>query len=138
MPALTGIVETALYVDDMNRASKFYEEILGLRRIGGDADRLHAYGVASRDVLLLFKRGATAQPVQTPIGVIPAHDGTGQNHFALAIAANELPAWEQHLAAHGIEIESRIHWPLGGTSIYFRDPDGNLAELATPGMWSIY
>lgn len=138
MPTLTGIIETALYVDDMERASKFYEDILGLRRIGGEADRLHAYSVANRSVLLLFKRGATAQPIETPIGVIPGHDGAGQNHFALAIPAAELPAWEKHLAGHSVAVESRVHWPRGGTSIYFRDPDGHLVELATPGMWPIY
>jgi len=138
MPALTGIIETALYVDDIERASKFYEEILGLRCIGSDRNRLRAYSVSDRNVLLLFKRGATALPVETPIGLIPPHDGTGQNHFAFAVAAAELPAWERHLTEHGIAIESRIHWPLGGTSIYFRDPDGHLGELATPGMWSIY
>jgi catechol 2,3-dioxygenase-like lactoylglutathione lyase family enzyme len=137
MPALGGIIETALYVEDMDRASQFYENILGLRRIAGD-DRLRAYSVADRDVLLLFKRGATAQPVRIPAGLIPPHDGSGQNHFALAISATELGAWEKQLSGHSIEIESRVHWPLGGTSIYFRDPDGNLLELATPGMWSIY
>jgi len=138
MPALTGIIETALYVEDMDRAAKFYEAVLGLRCIGGDAGRLRAYSVADRGVLLLFKRGATADAVQSPLGLIPGHDGTGQNHFAFAVAAAELPSWQQHLAAHGIAIESRVHWPRGGISIYFRDPDGNLAELATPGLWSIY
>ncbi|HXN95322.1 MAG TPA: VOC family protein [Candidatus Acidoferrales bacterium] len=138
MPTLNGIIETALYVEDTDRASKFYEDILGLRRIAGEEDRLRAYSVADRDVLLLFKRGATAQPIRIPAGLIPPHDGSGQNHFAMAISANELAAWEKHLAAHSIEIESRVYWPLGGTSIYFRDPDGNLLELATPGMWSIY
>jgi catechol 2,3-dioxygenase-like lactoylglutathione lyase family enzyme len=138
MPALTGIIETGLYVDDADRASRFYEDILGLRRIFSEEDRLRAYSVADRNVLLLFKRGATTQPIRIPAGLIPPHDGSGQNHFALAISANELPAWEEHLAAHSIEIESRVHWPLGGTSIYFRDPDGHLVELATPGMWSIY
>lgn len=138
MPALTGIIETALYVDDVNRASKFYEEVLGLRQIGGDAERLRAYSVADRDVLLLFKRGATTQAVETPLGIIPPHDGTGQNHFALAIVASELASWEQHLEERGIAIESRVHWPRGGISIYFRDPDGHLVELATPGMWPIY
>jgi catechol 2,3-dioxygenase-like lactoylglutathione lyase family enzyme len=137
MPALAGIIETALYVEDIERASQFYENILGLRRIAGD-DRLRAYSVADRDVLLLFKRGATAQPIRIPAGLIPPHDGNGQNHFALAIPATELSAWEKQLSDHSIEIESRVHWPLGGTSIYFRDPDRNLLELATPGMWSIY
>lgn len=137
MPALTGVVETAIYVEDIDRASKFYEEVLELRRIAGD-ERFRAYSVADRDVLLLFKRGATAQPVQTPSGVIPPHDGAGQNHFALAIPAAELPAWEKQLAAHRVALESRVTWPRGGTSIYFRDPDGNLLELATPGMWPVY
>jgi catechol 2,3-dioxygenase-like lactoylglutathione lyase family enzyme len=31
-----------------------------------------------------------------------------------------------------------MEWPRGGTSLYFRDPDGHLVELATPGLWSIY
>jgi catechol-2,3-dioxygenase len=53
MPALTGIVETAIYVEDVDGASKFYEEILGLSKIAGD-DRFRAYSVADRDVLLLF------------------------------------------------------------------------------------
>ena len=138
MPALTGIIETALYVDDVYRASTFYEEVLGLRQIGGDAERLRAYSVADRDVLLLFKRGATTQAIETPTGIIPPHDGTGQNHFAFAIAASDLASWEKHLQRCRIAIESRVAWPRGGTSIYFRDPDGNLVELATPGMWPIY
>jgi catechol 2,3-dioxygenase-like lactoylglutathione lyase family enzyme len=137
MPLLSGVVETCLYVEDMDRASSFYERVLGLRRIAGD-DRIRAYSVADKDVLLLFKRGATAQPFSTPGGMIPGHDGSGQNHLALAITADQLPVWEGHLADQEIEIESRVNWPRGGTSIYFRDPDGNLLELATPGLWSIY
>ena len=137
MPALNGIIETAIYVEDVARASKFYAEVLGLRQIAGD-DRFRAYSVADKDVLLLFKRGATTQPVHTPSGVIPPHDGAGQNHFAFAISAAELSIWEQQLADHHVMIEGRVQWPRGGTSIYFRDPDANLVEFATPGMWSVY
>lgn len=137
MPTLSYILETALYVDDLDRSSRFYEQVLGLQCMGGD-DRFRPYHVAGRSVLLLFKRGGTAQPLHTPGGSIPAHDGSGENHFAFAIPAFELSAWEKHLAAHSIVIESRVHWPRGGTSLYFRDPDGNLVELATPGMWPIY
>jgi len=129
MPGLSGVLETCLYVEDLDRASRFYEEVLGLRRIEGD-DRLRAFSVADRDVLLLFKIGASNRPASIAGQTIPPHDGRGPDHFALAIPAAELLAWEEHLAAHGVAIESRVRWARGGTSLYFRDPDGNLGELA--------
>jgi catechol 2,3-dioxygenase-like lactoylglutathione lyase family enzyme len=59
-------------------------------------------------------------------------------HIAFSIAAGELAAWETQLAKAGVEIEGRTKWPRGGESIYFRDPDGHLVELATPGLWPGY
>ena len=38
----------------------------------------------------------------------------------------------------GIALEEKRNWELGGCSLYFRDPDRHLLELATPGVWSIY
>ncbi|MGH9773532.1 MAG: VOC family protein [Candidatus Acidiferrales bacterium] len=137
MPELTGVLETCLYVDDLDRACRFYENIFGLERMEGD-ERFRAYNVAGRDVLILFKRGASAQPMRFPGGTVSPHDGSGPLHFAFSIPAPELDAWEKHLAGNGIAVESRVQWPRGGTSIYFRDPDNHLAELATPGLWSIY
>jgi catechol 2,3-dioxygenase-like lactoylglutathione lyase family enzyme len=137
MPSLDGVLETALYVDDMARARRFYEEILGLAPIFEDA-RLTAYAVGGRSVLLLFRRGSALETVHMPGGTIPPHDGSGPLHIALAIGADALPDWEQHLAAHGVAIEGRTQWRRGGVSIYFRDPDNHLMELATPGLWTIY
>jgi catechol 2,3-dioxygenase-like lactoylglutathione lyase family enzyme len=42
------------------------------------------------------------------------------------------------LESKGVAIESVVNWPQGSTSIYFRDPDGNLGELVSPGLWAIY
>ena len=137
MPELNGVLETALYVDDMARARRFYEEALGLTPIFEDL-RLCAYAVGGRSVLLLFQRGSARETVHMPGGTIPPHDGSGPLHIAFAIGAEELPTWEQRLAAHSIAIEGRTTWRRGGTSIYFRDPDGHLLELATPGLWTIY
>jgi catechol 2,3-dioxygenase-like lactoylglutathione lyase family enzyme len=137
MPQLDGVLETALYVDDLARACRFYEDVLGLPRLFADA-RLGAYAVAGHSVLLLFRRGASAHTTHLPGGTIPPHDGSGPIHVAFAIPADALAAWEQHLTAHGIAVEGRTVWPRGGHSIYFRDPDGHLLELATPGLWAIY
>jgi len=54
------------------------------------------------------------------------------------VDTQDLPEWEAHLKAHGIEIASRVSWPRGGKSIYFRDPDGHVLELLTPGVWATY
>ena len=59
-------------------------------------------------------------------------------HIAFAVAADELPQWEDRLREHAVVIEGRTDWSGGGHSVYFRDPDGHLLELATPGLWAIY
>ena len=137
-PALAGVLETALYVDDMERARAFYEGVLGLHPMFADA-RLTAYPVGGRSALLVFRRGAATETAHLPGGTIPPHDGAGPIHCALSVAADTLPAWERHFAAHGVAVEGRTEWPPRGSlrsvSIYFRDPDGHLLELATPGLW---
>jgi catechol 2,3-dioxygenase-like lactoylglutathione lyase family enzyme len=141
MSQITGILETSLYVTDLDRAMKFYQDVFGFPTMFED-DRLRALAVAGKQVLLLFKRGASAKPLPLERGdgaeFLPPHDGAGQYHLAFSIGGDELPKWEDLLAAKKLPIESRIHWQRGGRSIYFRDPDQNLVELATPGIWSIF
>ena len=137
MPSLDQVLETALYVDDLDRAHGFYADILGLRELYRDT-RMCAFAVGGRSVLLLFQRGSSLQTVTMPGGTIPPHDGHGPLHVAFAIGKEELPRWEEQLRRHEIEIEGRTDWPRGGQSVYFRDPDGHLLEFATPGLWAIY
>jgi catechol 2,3-dioxygenase-like lactoylglutathione lyase family enzyme len=134
---MNGILESSLYVADLPRSVQFYQRVMGLEVLIGD-QRFCALNVAGRQVLLLFLQGATTEPMALPGGVIPPHDGSGTTHVAFAIGAEELGGWKARLAANGIAIESTVHWPPGGISIYFRDPDGHLLELATPGLWTIY
>jgi catechol-2,3-dioxygenase len=136
MSNLLGVLETSLYVDAFERACPFYEQVLGLNSIYRDA-RLCVYDVGGRGVLLLFLRGASLAPSRLPGGVVPPHDGHGPIHMAFSITADALADWEARLAEAGVAIESRVKWRRG-ESIYFRDPDGHVLELATPGLWPGY
>jgi len=100
-------------------------------------ERVVAFDAGEGTVLLLFRRGHT-HPHQTDGGLVPGHDGSGAAHLAFAIDRDEAPGWESHLAALGVEVESRVTWARGGLSLYFRDPDGRSVELATPGIWPSY
>jgi catechol 2,3-dioxygenase-like lactoylglutathione lyase family enzyme len=133
-PQVNGILETALYVADLERSRAFYQRLMGFDCFLFDK-RMCALGVPGRGVLLLFERHGSAAPSHTPVGTIPAHDGLGTLHLAFGIPAESLAAWEAHLGGLGIAIESRITWARGGTSLYFRDPDGHSLEVATPGLW---
>lgn len=135
-PALGHVVETGLYVDDLDRACAFYEGVLGLAPMLSDA-RFRAYPLG-QTVLLLFKRGSALETIHLPGGTIPPHDGAGRLHFAIAIAAADVEAWRSRLADHGIAIEGETRWPKGAQSLYFRDPDGHLVELVSPGLWANY
>jgi catechol 2,3-dioxygenase-like lactoylglutathione lyase family enzyme len=137
-PAIDGIVETILYVDDLARAVAFYRDTLGLEPMTGDMSRVQSFRLGEAQVLLLFRRGGTLEPTPVAGGIIPPHDGTGPHHIGFAIKAQVYEAWKQRLEAAGLAIESETSWPRGGRSLYFRDPDGHLLELITPGIWPNY
>lgn len=137
MPAITGVKETCLYVEDLERAKRFYSDLLGVRVLVEDA-RFCALDMAGSGVLLIFVRGGTLAPVQLEGGVIPPHDGAGPVHIGIGIEPADFAEWERRLSEKGIPVESRVRWPRGGESLYFRDPDGHCVELLTRGTWAIY
>jgi catechol 2,3-dioxygenase-like lactoylglutathione lyase family enzyme len=130
-PPTQGILESSLYVADVPRSAQFYERIFGFRAISDFGGRGCAIQAGNRQVLLLFKKKSSIA-IQSP------HDGDGELHLAFAIRAEDLAQWEAWLQENGIAVEEKRKWDLGGCSIYFRDPDRHLIEIATPGVWSIY
>jgi catechol 2,3-dioxygenase-like lactoylglutathione lyase family enzyme len=133
-PQVNGILETSLYVERPTRSVEFYRRVFGFETVDPnqeedvtDETRLCALRAGDRSVLLLFKKGASLDT-----------DASGAIHIAFAIARSELRAWEAWLSEQGIAIESRKAWKYGGEALYFRDPDGHLLEVVTPGVWSNY
>jgi catechol 2,3-dioxygenase-like lactoylglutathione lyase family enzyme len=130
-PRTDGILESSLYVDDVVASAEFYLKIFGFPVMVDFGGRGCALKAGERQVLLLFKKGAS-------LSITSPHDGDGELHVAFAIPAAELSTWEAWLAENGIAVEERTVWDRGGTSLYFRDPDRHLLEIATPGVWPVY
>jgi catechol 2,3-dioxygenase-like lactoylglutathione lyase family enzyme len=131
------VLETAVYCDDLPRTVEFYKALLALEPMRA-SDRVVAFDAGEGTVLLLFQRGASDNPFETPRGVVPGHVSTGPAHFAFAIDSADVAMWIDRLNTLAIPVESRVDWERGGHSIYFRDPDGRSVELATPGVWPSY
>lgn len=132
MRAIQDLVEIGIYADDLHRAERFYADVLGLEVRVKEEGRHVFFRVGDRTMLLVFRPEATLKG-----DILPAHGARGPGHFALGIAAEDLDAWRRRLAEHGVAIEHEETWPLGGHSLYFRDPAGNSVELITPGVWGL-
>ncbi len=133
---IEGILETALYADDLDAAEAFYAEILGLERIVR-ADNRHVFFRCGPSVLLIFNPNETVKPPPEDGPQVPSHGASGAGHACFRVPRSRLDAMAEQLRAAGISIESDVIWPTGARSIYFRDPAGNSLECAEPGLWSI-
>lgn len=131
------VLETALYVQDLDAAEQFYGGVLGLERIAR-VDGRHVFFRCGDAVVLLFDPQATASPSSDDDGAVPSHGATGAGHVAFAVKDADIAAWRTYLESHGIAIESEVTWPRGGRSIYVRDPAGNSVELASPLLWGFH
>jgi len=132
-----GILETALYVEDLDRAEAFYVGVLGLERISAVPGR-HVFFRCGNGVLLVFRPAATEIPPPPDASLpVPPHGARGPGHACFRAEASDFSGWISHLEKHGIAIEADFEWPQGGRSIYFRDPDGNSLEFAEPRIWGL-
>ncbi|MEQ1941438.1 VOC family protein [Mesorhizobium sp. VNQ89] len=133
----SAILESALYVTDLDAAEAFYRDVIGLERIA-KVDGRHVFFRCGQGILLLFDAEATrhAPPPDAKLPV-PPHGTVGQGHLCFAATAAEIEAWKATLEAHGVAIEADFEWPSGGRSIYFRDPSGNSIEFAEPRIWGL-
>jgi catechol 2,3-dioxygenase-like lactoylglutathione lyase family enzyme len=131
-----AVLETSLYVSDIDRALAFYQDVLGLRKIdegyfaGGRGAALQVGSGPS--VLLLFRADITRRG-----GELPAHGATGAGHAAFRVEPGELPAWRRRLREKGVAIEKEFAFGDHPPSVYFRDPDGNSLELAVSSIWRL-
>ena len=128
---LMGILETALSFDHevADETLAFYRETLGLNEVAswreGTVFRL------GPGVLLLFDRELLAEN-DSPVA---QHGSSGIGHACFLAAPEHYDSMRERLAEAGVEIEHDHEWSEEGCSFYFRDPAGNLLEVANADIW---
>lgn len=132
----SAILESALYVTDVDAAEAFYRDVLGLDFVSKVPGR-HCFFRCGDGILLLFVADATEKSPLNPAMPVPPHGGRGEGHLCFRASGEEIEAWKAKLERAGIAIEADFHWPSGGRSIYFRDPSGNSLEFAEPAIWGL-
>lgn len=130
MPRIHGVHETVLYTDDVPALVAFYTDVVGLTAIEPPDANSAAFKFEDGNVLLLFDPRYTAAPGR----FVPEHGTTGAGHVAFRV--DDLDAFAHGLRQHDVEIEREISWPLGGRSVYFRDPAGNSVEYVAGEIWA--
>jgi catechol 2,3-dioxygenase-like lactoylglutathione lyase family enzyme len=133
---IDGILETALYVDDLDAAEAFYGELLGLERVLRAGDR-HVFYRCGPGILLIFNRAETLKPPPDDALPVPPHGTTGPGHVCFRMEGPAIDRMAEKLNKAGIVIESDFRWPTGARSLYFRDPAGNSLECAEPRLWNL-
>ena len=137
MMKLNGIVETAIYTDDLEAMRQFYEDKLGLERISYTENQSLFFKI-NASVLLIFNRTYTVDQTATINGsLIPPHATSGQGHMAFEALVGDYENRKAEIINLGINIESEVTWPHGKKSFYFRDPNGNSIEIVEQGLWEI-
>jgi glyoxylase I family protein len=121
--AIRNIDHVVVCVRDLDRALKFYTEVLGCT----EERRVERLGLAQ------LRAGAAMIDLQQ---AKPGEgDGRNMDHFAVRIEPFDAEAIREHLQRHGVavgEVVQRYGAEGDGPSLYIDDPDGNTIELKGP------
>jgi catechol 2,3-dioxygenase-like lactoylglutathione lyase family enzyme len=133
---LNGLHHVTLVCRDVDRSVAFYRNLLGLRLVKqatseDDRGARHLYFGDEEG-----RPGTLITCLEYP-NLEPGRVGLGStHHFALGVESEEeLRAWRDYLSDRGVpcsDVLDRTYFK----SVYLRDPDGHVVELATsgPGM----
>ncbi|MFN3404486.1 MAG: VOC family protein [Cytophagaceae bacterium] len=124
-----SIKETCLYVKDLNATEAFYRDKLGLQVIAR-AENRHVFFRAGTSVLLCFNPEMTEKETE-----LPPHFATGNIHMAFEVPGEQYVSWKNFIQDNGIEVIYEKTWRNNVKSFYFKDPDGHVLEIVTPGLW---
>lgn len=118
-PKLNGIDHVHIYVDDWEKAEKWYEDVMGFKRV----EAFMVWAVEGGPLTLENPEGNIHLAVFEKAG----HPDTSA--IAFSASGEEFLAWKSHLEDHGLDLRLTDHQLA--YSLYFHDLWGNLHEITT-------
>ncbi len=129
-PRLTALDHLVLTVADMAATLAFYGDVLGMQ-----ADVFTPADGSTRHALCFGQQKINLHPAAAPFDPKAARVTPGSADLCF-LSDTPLADWQAHLGRNGIPIEQGPIRRTGAEgpilSIYVRDPDGNLIEIANP------
>lgn len=127
----SGLSELVLIVEDVDRATAFYRDIVGLKlRTQSEEWAWFWTGEEGNSANLAVHKGRLLMQEHSPKGPDPQW---GPIHYAFRVPRESLQAAVDHVRSHGVEVYGPVHFDwMGADSYYFYDPDGNLLEWWSP------
>ncbi|MBO0703359.1 MAG: VOC family protein [Candidatus Dormibacteraeota bacterium] len=123
--AVRSLDHLVVNCSDVERSAAWYARLLGMR--------VERFGPDRRIALHFGSQKLNLRPVGAPEWEAAADDSPGTQDLCFVVEA-EPDETLRHLAAEGVAVTTGPVERLGArgpmTSIYCRDPDGNLIELA--------
>lgn len=125
---IQSISELALWVEDVDRATAFYRDVLGFEVESIDEGR-NAFLHSGDFLLVLFN---PRDPGTQLAAEYMARHGAPRGdvyHVAFKVAAEDLDSLAEDVRRHGIEVRGPVEFSTGRRSYFVEDPDEHLIEL---------
>jgi catechol 2,3-dioxygenase-like lactoylglutathione lyase family enzyme len=127
-----GLSELVLIVEDVPKASRFYQDVVGLELEHETSDEWAWFwaGRPGEPQRIALHRGTLLFEEHSPF---PEGHRFGTVHFAFDVAPEELAASVERVRAAGVEVYGPVAFDwMNARSYYFYDLDGNLLEFWSP------
>lgn len=120
--AIRAIDYTVIFVRDMPRMRRFYEDVLRFQVARELSPGWIEYRVGDNTLTL-------ARPSRTTADA-PIPNGSAALQLAFKVSAPEVDQCADELVRHGVApLSPPTNQPFGHRTLFFRDPDGNLLEV---------
>ena len=120
---ITGIEHFAVVTTDVERAAKFYQEVLGFK----EARRLQT---THSGTIIFISLGGSELELFGGGEIAPKAEGRKVGYTHIALTVDDIDNDYERISKHGVEFSMKPTTVESGLRIaFFTDPDGNTLEL---------